>query len=340
MKNGDTILYLASSDVQTACQTIDAVAVIAQAFDLHARGATVLPGEAYLTWTTRRASPARSIAMPAVVGDAVGVKVINGVPANVDQGLPRASGLVVLLDRDTGRPLALVEGARISSLRTAAVTALCAQLLGAPSLERVALLGAGALAEAHAELLAARLPRLEQIRVYDLRSDRAQELAARLNGTVDAVVSPSAEQAVRGADLVVPVTTATQGYIPYDWLAPGALLVNVSLDDPLPEVVLAADKVFVDDWRLVVADRRRLLGRMAQAGLVIGPNDPDGTQNGTPRRIDGELAALVGRAVPGREHPDEVILVNPFGLAIEDVALAAAVHEVALERGLGLRIPR
>lgn len=157
MRTRDTILYLDSSDVETACRAIDPIAVVADAFQLQARGATVLPEEAYLPWTTRRSEPARSIAMPAVVGDAVGVKVINGVPANIDRGLPRASGLVVLLDRETGRPIALVEGA--SALRTGAVTALCAQLLAAPSLERVALIGAGALAEAHAELLAARLPR-------------------------------------------------------------------------------------------------------------------------------------------------------------------------------------
>jgi ornithine cyclodeaminase len=228
-----------------------------------------------------------------------------------------------------------MEGARISCLRTAAVTALAADLLGAHPIERLAILGAGALARCHLELLPSRLPDLREIRLHDLVPARAASLAADVAA---AVVCDSAEQASRGAQLIVPVTTTTCAYIGYDWLERGSLLVNVSLDDALPEVVLRADKVFVDDWSLVATDERRLLGRMLRNGEVCGPDER--AIGATARRIDGELGdVLIGRR-DGRAGPDEIILVNPFGLAIEDVAVACRVYEQALRVGLGTSLER
>src|SRR6266699_6601033 len=92
----------------------------------------------------------------------------------------------------------------------------------------------------------------------------------------EVVLQPTttAEEAIRVAQLIVPVTTTTTGYIPYEWLQPGSILVNISLDDPLPEVVFKADKVIVDDWNLVKNDPRRLIGRMYRAGQIIGPGEP------------------------------------------------------------------
>ena len=84
----------------------------------------------------------------------------------------------------------------------------------------------------------------------------------------------SAEDAIRSSQLIVPVTTTTTGYIQFGWLQPGAILVNISLDDFLPEVVFQADKVIVDSWDLVKNDPRRLIGRMYRAGQIIGPDEP------------------------------------------------------------------
>jgi ornithine cyclodeaminase len=327
----DRILYLCAREVARALEGVDVVGAVAAALAAHARGEAVLPAEAYLAWE-HAGRPLRSLSMPGAVEGWPGVKVVNASPANPARGLPRASGLTVLFDPATGRPAAVLEGARISCLRTAAATAVAVDLLGAAPIRRMALLGAGALARCHLELLRPRLPELREVRLYDVDAARARVLAAEA-GTA---VCGTAEQAIRGAGLVVAVTTARSGYIRHGWLAPGALVVDASLDDVLPEVVLRADRVFVDDWALVAGDPRRLLGTMARAGRIRGPDGPAGGA----RPVDGELGQVLIGSRPGRRRPGETILVNPFGLAIEDIAVARRVYQRALQLGLGTSLER
>ena len=111
------------------------------------------------------------------------------------------------------------------------------------------------------------------------------------------------------------MTTTTTGYIAFDWLQPGAILVNISLDDPLPEIVMRADKVIVDNSNLVKNDTRRLIGRMYQAGQIIGPNEPvDSIKDGQQmRRIDAQLGEVIIGSKGGRDHLDDIILLIPLG---------------------------
>lgn len=329
----DTLLYLSARDVAGALESVDVVQAVTAALTAHGGSETMLPAEAHLAWE-HAGETLRSLSMPGLVDGCTGVKIINANPANPGRGLPRASGLTVLFDLQSARPVCILEGARISCIRTAAVTAISADLLGTHPIKRVALLGAGALARCHLKLLPPRLPELREIRLYDLDRARARSLAASTAAAT--IVCDSAEQAIRSTQLVVPLTTTSSGYIQYDWLDPGALLVNVSLDDPLPEVVLRADKLYVDDWTLVAADERRLLGRMLRAGQICGPNEArDGS-----RPIDGELGELITGARAGRSHTDEIILLNPFGLAIEDLAVARRVYYHARQLGLGTTLER
>jgi N-[(2S)-2-amino-2-carboxyethyl]-L-glutamate dehydrogenase len=320
MSADDTLLYLSGADVAAALDHVDVVATVAAALAAHGRGETILPAEAYLGWE-HEGEGLRSLAMPASVDSAPGVKIINANPANPARGLPRASGLTVLFDPSSGRPLCVMEGARISCLRTAAVTAVATDLLAAAPVERLALIGAGALARCHLDLLPPRLPRLGEIRVYDRERRRASALLA------SAIVCNSAEEAICGAQLIVTLTTTTTPYLRSDWLQPGALLVNVSLDDPLPEVFLRANKLVVDDWNLIAHDEHRLLGRLLRDGTIE-------------RRGHNELGQLIANGDSGRSHPNDIIVVNPFGLAIEDVAVAKRVHEHARASGLGTYLDR
>jgi N-[(2S)-2-amino-2-carboxyethyl]-L-glutamate dehydrogenase len=331
-------MYLSGREVAAACADLDPVAVVAEALAHHAAGDSELPHEAHLAWKTNRDEPARLLAMPGLVDGVVGVKVLGANPGNPARGLARAAGLTVLFDRASARPVCVLEAATISALRTGAVSALAARLLAGPPVERMAVIGAGALAAAHLDVLPPVLPALAEIRLHDLAPGRAQGLGMsferRLHRRgVRLRVAHTAERAIRGAELVVAVTTATEGYIELGWLAPGALVANVSLDDVRPEVVLGVELVVVDDWRAVRTDGRRLLGRMAREGLVTGP-DADGGP------VHAELGDLLLGRRPGRQGEHERILVNPFGLAIEDVALAVRVHAAARRLGLGMGLER
>lgn len=344
------LLYLTRGEVEELCAEVDSVAVIREVFELHGSGQTLLPDEAYLGWKNAEGDQVRSLNMPAYVGGTfqmAGTKIINSNPGNPARGYERASGLTLLCDPLTTRVLCMMDSSAISSLRTASVTALAVELLqDRRTPEVLAVIGAGVLAERHIALLARRLPSLRQVNLFDIDPARAQALQQRLTPTlhersIELKLAASAEAAIREAQLVVPVTTVTQGYIPFAWLNPGTLVVNISLDDVLPDVVFQATRVIVDDWPLVKNDPRRLLGRMYRAGQLIGPDeDLPATANGAYRQVDAQLSDLVLGKKRGREHADDILLVNPFGLAIEDIACAARVYQQALARGVGSWLPR
>ncbi|MEJ2861806.1 ornithine cyclodeaminase [Actinomycetospora flava] len=325
---------LRRDDVLAAAADVDPVASVQATLLAHARGATTLPDEAYLPWHTPSSGAfARSLALPGAVWSdrpAVGLKVINSSLDNPGRGLPRAQGWTFLFDPDTARPVAMLEAAWISATRTAAYTVLSARLLAAPGLDRIAVLGCGALAESHLDLLGAEYPDASVV-VHDLDPARARALAARRR----ADVADDPRTAVEGAGLVVCTTTTTTGYLALDWLAPGALVAHVSLDDVLPEVVAGADLVVVDDWDLVAADDRRLLGRMLREGTLAAP----GESAPGARTVDASLADIVAGTHPGRAADTDVVLSNPFGMGVLDVALAADVHDAALARDLGTVLP-
>ena len=344
----DRILYLSSKDVRHACEEIDSVTVIREVFGLHGSGQTILPDEAYLGWMNEQGESVRSLNMPAYLGGTAGIagtKIINGNIANPARGLPRASGLTLLFDSTSTRIMCIMEGAYISSLRTASVTALSAELFKGNEIQTLAIIGAGVLARAHIELLVKRLFHLRRIHIFDVEEQRITVLQQELAPVLEArgvvmQTTKTAEEAIRSAQLIVPVTTTTEGYIHFDWLQAGSLLVNISLDDPLPEVVLKADRVVVDDWNLVKNDPRRLIGRMYREGAVIGPDDLVEMPEKECRRIDAQLGEIVTGAKAGRMNEHEIILVNPFGLAIEDVALAAQVFRVARTMEVGMWLER
>lgn len=341
-----SLLYLSRADVEQICQEIDSVEAMRDVFRMHGLGQTILPEEAYLNWVNDQGETVRSLNMPGYLGSTLrvaGTKIVNGNICNPGRGLPRASGLTLLYDDTTGQVACLMEAAYLSSLRTASVTALAAELLRGPTVDCIALIGAGVLARAHIHVLVKVMPHLQRILVFDINHQRVAMLRKDVADLLDRhhVVlqeAPTAEEAIRPAQLVVPVTTVTMGYIRFEWLAPGSILVNVSLDDPLPEVVLKATTVVVDDWNLVRSDHRRLLGRMYREGKLLGPNERCETPTPGCRKVDMQLGDLVGGTRAGRRGPDDIILVNPFGLSLEDLVLAAHVYQKAQERNIGTRL--
>ena len=132
-------------------------------------------------------------------------------PSNPSRGLPRANALVLLSDRETGLPLAVMDGTVVSAMRTGAVTGAAVRALADPAAAVACLLGAGVLANTQLDALRAVLPALREVRVYDPDGGRAARFGARHSTDgLHVHAAGSAEGAVRGAAVVVPATMAVQ----------------------------------------------------------------------------------------------------------------------------------
>ena len=328
-----SFLFLSQEDVIAAGgmeigPTIDTVA---EALRLHARGETILPHKPTIRWSDDLDSEERDgriMTMPAWVGgsfDVAGLKWIPSVPSNPSRGLPRGIGLIVLTSRETGLPLAIMDGTVVSAMRTAAITGLSCRLLARAGASTVALLGAGAQARTQVMALAHELKDMKEVLVFDVDPRRSHVFAgaqAALFPVVRFRVAPSAEHACRAADVVVPVTIAPDPYIEPEWLRPGSLLVSISSIDPTVDVIRSADVVVCDDWDHETGHPSRLLARAAAEGAV--------------RRDQViELGELLIGSKPGRTTPDQRVVVSPVGLAVEDLAAAHRVWRRAVDTGVG-----
>ena len=257
-------------------------------------------------------------AMPAYLAgsDVVGIKWVAGYEQNRAKGLPYIFGVFVLTDADTGRPLALVDGAWITEMRTPGVSGVVMRHLS-DDLRRLAIVGAGLQGRRHLELLLDQRPGIEQVRVFDTVPAASESLLERV-GDRAGVVARSAEEALEGADLVVTVVTvAIEPRLDAANTHPDAVLMPVDYDDALGSAAANEATLYVVD-------------EPGQYGSVAGQH-----WSGF-REPDGELAdVVVGRlAVPARGRR---VFLN-MGIAMDDVALGALCYDRAMERGIGRTI--
>ncbi|MFG1676343.1 ornithine cyclodeaminase [Micromonospora sp. NPDC049282] len=334
----EPLLYLSEADVTKICQSFDPLAIVEDTFRRVAQGTASVTAEAALRWTAPDGTAARSLVLPANSGINHGCKIINSCLGNLDRGLPRAHGLIVLHDHETAAPTCVMEGGTISALRTAAVSAVAVRALrDVAAIRTIAVLGCGRQAATQLNLLTPLCANLRRILAFDLNVERAKRLTDSHSHQAEIHVADDAETAVRGAELVVAVTTTTTPYAQLDWLQPGATFLNVSLDDATEELLLGSDHLVVDDWNLVRNDRHRLLGQLAQAGKVTGPTD---SPTANRRKIDADLATVVSGRYERPVQPHHRVVVNPFGMGVHDIAIAAEVQAAAARSGKGTLLPR
>ncbi|MCB4769676.1 ornithine cyclodeaminase family protein [Ancylobacter sp. Lp-2] len=156
--------------------------------------------------------------MPAVT-DIFAVKLVGNYPRNHDRHLPSHNAVIIVFDRATGLPRAVLDGTYITQMRTSAVSAMAARHLAAPNAKVLAILGSGAQARGHYETMR-RIRDFDEVRVWARDPMKAAAFAAEIGATACA----SAEEAVRGADVVATTTSAKQPIVRGEWLKPGAHL--------------------------------------------------------------------------------------------------------------------
>jgi ornithine cyclodeaminase/alanine dehydrogenase-like protein (mu-crystallin family) len=261
--------------------------------------------------------------MPAHRGGAAplySLKTVAVFPDNPKRGLDAHQGTVTLFDGETGEVRALMNASAITAIRTAAVSAVATRLLAREDTRELAILGAGVQARTHLEAL--RLVRdFQRVRVFAPTPEHARALGEQ--------AVASAEEAVRGADVIVTATNSVEPVLRREWLKEGAH-VNVIGGRPPHmreiDVATVADAAFYVDRR-ESAENEAYDYRDALESGAIGPD-----------HIRGEIGEVLIGAAPGRSSPDELTVFRSLGLAVEDLAAAEYVVRRARETGAGTEV--
>jgi ornithine cyclodeaminase len=248
-------------------------------------------------------------------------------PANADRGLPTISALITVLDADDGRPVAIVDGTSVTTIRTSAASAVAVSALANRDSGRMAVLGYGVQAEAHVRAIS-RVLALTSVRVWGPDPAKCEALARRLDEEFDFAVTAAAtaEEAIRDADVVVGCTTSADPVLESAWLGPGATVISIGSFTPnrceVPQDLLTrAGVVVVDDLDTAVE----------HAGPIV-----EGLRSGLIAR-DGlvSLGEVVAGLKPGRTSASEIVYYNSVGIGVQDASAAAAVVEAARANGRG-----
>lgn len=329
--NALPLLYLSSAAVRQALPMAAAIETMKAAFRELSGGGVTMPPRAKMTVP---GGMGIVLLMPAHSAEEnrLSLKFLTLFDANRDLGLPLIQALVILADAGTGAPLAILDGAAVTALRTAAAAGAATDVLARPDARSFALFGAGIQARAQLEAVASVRP-IHQVRVYDLNSGAAAALAGemseRLGLAVQAVPDPAA--ALRGADIVGTATTSRVPVFDDRDLAEGTHINAVGVyqserAEIPPQTVLRA-RIVVDQRQAAFEEAGDLLQPLA-AGM-IGPD-----------RFDTELGdVLLGRAA-GRRTAAEITLFKSVGLAVQDLYAASRAYENALRAGIGLELSR
>jgi ornithine cyclodeaminase len=258
--------------------------------------------------------------MPAWSSAALGVKLVTVMPGAAARGTGTVQASYLLLDRGTGTPIALIDGEALTLRRTAAASALAAQVLAKPDAQRLLIVGTGRLAPWLAQAHVALQPELAQVAVWGRNVDAAEDVVEQLREEgIDAEVALDLRQAVGNAELVSCATTSREPLVRGQWLAPGTHLDLVGgfrrdmreVDD---DAVLRA-RVVVDTYA----------GALAEAGDLLQP-----IERGVIARshVVAELAQVLRGEVRGRLSSADVTLFKSVGSALEDLAAARLVAGV------------
>jgi ornithine cyclodeaminase len=251
--------------------------------------------------------------MPAWNAQVVLVKLVTVMP----EAQPTVQASVMVMDRRSGQPLALLDGEALTVRRTAATSALAAQHLARVDAHTLLIVGTGRLAGWMALAHAVLRPGLRRIVVWGRRAEAAQSLARELAAQgLPAYAEADLESATRSAQIVCCATTSTEPLVHGDWLAPGTHLDLVGgfrrdmreVDD----AAVARSRVVVDTYA----------GALAEAGDLVQPLDRGVIAR---EHVVAELAELLRGQRVGRRSDDEITLFKSVGTALEDLAAAQRV---------------
>jgi 2,3-diaminopropionate biosynthesis protein SbnB len=326
MQNG--ILILTGQEVLSLLNRRESeiVDVVQKTYEAHANAETDLPHSTFLRFPDNSAN--RIISLPAYIGadlNIAGIKWIASFPGNLEQGLDRASAVVILNSVETGRPQAILEGSIISAKRTAASAALAARTLHKDTeTSVVGLIGCGLINFEIVRFLSTVFEKLRSLVIYDRKPERAHQFKNKcrnLSTRIEVKIADRMETVFKSCSLITIATTAVSPHI-FDLssCSPASTILHISLRDLSPELILACDNIVDDlDHALRAQTSVHLAEQLARHRGFIRCNLTD---------------ILLDKA-PARKDNESIAIFSPFGLGILDLALAKMACDFAGKEGKG-----
>ena len=325
------LLYLTAADVQRALPMRDAIAAMRDAFVQLSSGQVNCPPRQRLP-AADAGGAALVMSCHSAVSRLFALKFITLFAANRDKGLPLIQSSVMLADGTTGQPLAVMDGAAVTAIRTGAAAGLATDVLARPDAAVVAIFGAGVQARTQLEAVCT-VRAIRQAFVYDPNAAAAEryagEMTERLRRPVVRAGSP--REALADAGVVCTATTAAVPVFADDDVPPGVHINAVGSYRPevseIPAATVCRARIVVDHFASAREEAGDLLGPLSRGDL-------DETRFAT------ELGAVLLGSAPGRCSTDEITFFKSVGVAIQDLCAAASALENARRLGLGTLLPQ
>lgn len=323
--NANGTLLLTRSDVAALFSIQDCIAAVEKVFRLHGEGKTQPPG--ILGVHAANGGFHIKAGLLDLNRPYFASKLNANFPQNAKQfGLPLIQGVIALCDAENGYPLALMDSIQITILRTGAATAVAAKYLARPESKSILICGCGNQGAVSLQAIS-RLFSLERAFAYDIDLSRAKRFANELANELKIEVKPvsAIDEAMNEADICVTCTPSKRFYVERDSVRRGTFVAAVGADSEdkheLEPALLADNKVLVD-----ILEQCATIGELHHAleQNVVTRND-----------VYAELGEVVAGIKPGRISPEEIIIFDSTGMALQDVVSAAAVYEKAISTSTG-----
>ena len=315
------ILILGRRETEQLLTVVEAIAAVERAFKLKAQKKAIMPPKLYLDMP-EFAGDFR--AMPAYIDGIAGIKWTSGYPNNYRYNLPTVMATIILCDPKTGRPLAIMNGEYVTSIRTGAAGAVAVKYLARSDSSVIGMIGAGM--QARTQLLTIRevLPGIKEVKVFDLRKEVSQRYAQMMAAELKINICPvETIKAATDADIVVTTTPSREPVVKKHHIKPGTHINAIGADakgkQELESGLLASAKVVVDD-----------IEQASHGGEI---NVPISEGQLRIEQIYGTIGEIAANLKNGRENDDEVTIFDSTGLAIQDMVCAKLIYEKAKTRG-------
>ncbi|MHB8691689.1 MAG: ornithine cyclodeaminase family protein [Solirubrobacteraceae bacterium] len=322
------MLILTRADVQRLIRMQPIIAAVEAAHAALARG----EASQSIDEATSLSNGAVMLPMAAAITPraAAGVKLLTDVPANHARSLPSQSSTIIVVDPVTGRCRGFLDGIEITRYRTAAASAVATRYLARHAVKTLGLIGAGA--QAHSHLLALTAVReFERVIVWSRSRSTAELFAAHHAARgVPIAVLDTPEAVVRSADVLCTLTPSREPLVCGDWFTPG-LHVN-AVGSPPRRDHREIDTRGITRSLVVVDDLATALSRSGEICIPLADGDIGA------EHIHADLGQVIVKARAGRTSDEQITLFNSVGLAIQDIATASHILDIAEAEGVGLEL--